>query len=150
MTPQQYQEILETEQPLIEFKGQLMCMPFYISPQLTQYPFDRLKNLGEIPLNVSEEENILNVLYPGGRVKYIEENGVLIPEMVRIFGATTEPGRSSLSTDQLDSLIFFYQVNEDEINSEGSYLHFGDLHLSVKLLEGEKEIKDWWVSDRKG
>ncbi len=150
MTSQEYQKSLEIDQPLIEFNGVLKQMPFYISPELKQYPFEILKNLGELPLKVTEEENSLVVLYPGGRVRYIEECGVLIPEMVRIFIATSEPGISSFSTDQLDSFIFFSQVDEDEINSNESYLHFGDLHMSVKLLEGEKEIKDWWIGDRKG
>lgn len=151
MTPQQYQNSLDTNQPLVEFKGELKCIPFYISPQLKQYPFDLLKNLGELPLKIREEEDTLVVLYPGGRLRYIEEDGVLLPRTVRIFGATTEPGKQSLRTEQLDTLIFFEQVKEDEIDPNGEYLHFGDLHLSVELLEGEKDtVKDWWISDKRG
>ena len=155
MTAQEYQKILETEQPFIEYKGQLMQMPFYISPKLTEYPFDILSNLGDLPIKVSEEENdfkenILEILYPGGRVIYVEEAGVLLPMMVRIFGVTTEPGIQSLNTKHLDTLIYFDQVREDKMN-EGEYLHFGDIHLEVERIDGERgNLKEWWSSDRKG
>jgi len=37
MTPEEYQQILETEQPFIEYKGELKQMPFYISPKLKEW-----------------------------------------------------------------------------------------------------------------
>lgn len=155
MTPEEYQQILETEQPFIEYKGELKQMPFYISPKLKEYPFDILSNLGELPLKVSEQENkfgedILEVLYPGGKVSYVEEHGILLPEMVRIFGVTTEPGIQSLNTKHLDTLIYFDLVSESEMY-EGDYLHFGDIHLQVERLDGDKgNLKEWWLTERKG
>ncbi len=71
--------------------------------------------------------------------------------MVRIFGATTEPGIQSLNTKRLDTLLFFDSVNELEIDRNGEYLHYGDIHLQVERLDGDKGIlKEWWLTERKG
>ena len=151
MNLQEYQKSLETEQPFIEFNGELKQMPFYLSPLNNPYPLDILNNLGEYPIKITEEEFALLVLYPGGKVEYIEREGVLIPNMVRIFGATSQEGVQSLRTEHLDTLIYFDQVREDEIEPKGEYLHFGDLHLQIDRVEGNNQIiKDWWISERKG
>lgn len=151
MTTEEYQNNLETGKPLIEVQGVLMQIPFYLSPKGNEYPLDILDNLGKYPIKVTEEETSLTVLYPGGEVIYVENEGSLIPEMARIFGATTQEGIPSLNTEHLDTQIFFNQVQEDEINPEEEYLHFGDLHLQIERIDGEEEnLKDWWTSEKKG
>ncbi len=151
MTSQEYQKSLETDQPLIEFNGELKQMPFYLSPQNNEYPLDILNNLGECPIKITEEEFSLIVLYPGGKVEYIQHEGVLIPNMVRVFGATTQEGVQSLNTEHLDTLIYFDQVQEDMIDPNEEYLHFGDFHLQIDRIEGNNQLlKDWWISERKG
>lgn len=151
MTAEEYQKNLETEQSLIEFHSVLTQIPFYLSPNGNEYPLDILDNLGDKPIKVTEEETSLTVLYPGGKVVYAENEGVLIPKMVRIFGVTTQEGTPSLNTEHLDTNIFFEQVHEDQIDPEGEYLHFGDLHLQIVRIDGEKEnLKDWWTSEKRG
>ncbi len=151
MTTEEYQRVIENREPLINFNGELKHFPFHISPKLKKHPLELLPHLGDQPCTIKESDFELNVLYPGGVITYWEFNNMIIPSQVLIYGVTSQATKRSLNTEIFDTKITFWVKENHELKPNDNYLSFGDLHLRIDVLEGEKEIpKDWWYTDRRG
>ncbi len=118
MTVQEYLDFSKTNQPLIEFNGSLKCMPFYITPESQILNSNLLQRLGETPYEIKMDDFYMIIHYPGGIVKYYDNEGELLPEQVVLYAVTKEIGVRSLKTEKLDTKIHFIPRDPNELTED--------------------------------